>query len=92
MLMMGYVLIHNGHLATADACAYVAHTIVISYCRVLVVWVRITSLGGIPHYIILAVSISTYEGTTTRGGNHLVAVKGQYAELAESAKYLSFEP
>ena len=48
--VVGDVLVGDGHLPAAYACADVAHAVVVAYCLVLVVWVALAGLGGIPQY------------------------------------------
>ena len=55
----------------------------------LIVWICVTSLCSIPHYIILWVGISTNQGTTTRGSDHLVAIERENTELAKCTEHLT---
>lgn len=52
MLMMLDMRIENSHLAATDTCANIGHTIVVADGSVLVVRICVTSLSGIPHYLI----------------------------------------
>ena len=91
VVMVGDVLVEDGHLATADAGADVGHAVVVADCLMLVIWVRFAGLGGIPEYAASFLLVGAYEGAAAGGGDHLVAVEGEHAEASERAEHLTVE-
>lgn len=85
MFVVCDVLFQDGHLSSSDACADVAHAVVVADGGVLVVRVGVTGLGGVPEDFIGLFFASTDEGASAGGGNHLVTVEGEDAVFAECA-------
>lgn len=58
MLMMLDMRIENSHMAATDTRTNIGHTIVVADGSVLVVRIGVTSLSGIPHYLIGIIRIA----------------------------------
>ena len=91
MLMMGDMRIKNRHLTAADTGTHIAHAVVITDGRVLVVRISITRLSSVPHDGVRILGIAADTRTTTRSGDHLVAVERQHAKLTERTEHLTVE-
>ena len=89
VFVMRDVVVGDGHLAAADAGADVGQAVVVADGFVLVVGVGLAGLGGVPQDGLLRGGIGTDEGAAAGGGDHLVAVEGEHAELAEGAQDLT---
>ena len=55
----------------------------------LIVWIAFPGLGSVPHYLILSLHSRTDKGTSTGGGDHLVAVETEDTIFPESSEHLA---
>ena len=53
MLMMSQMVLQNGHLSTPNTCANITQPVIVSDCLMLIVWIRLSRLSGIPQNFIL---------------------------------------
>ena len=88
--MMSDVILQYSHLTTTDTRTNITHTVVVTDGSMLIVRISITSLGSIPHHVVLALGILANQGTTTRSSNHLVTIEWQHAKLTECTQHLTF--
>ncbi len=91
MAVVGDVVVGDGHLSAAYACADVAHAVVVAYCFVLVVGVALACLGGVPEDFAGGFGVTANQCASSRSGYHFVAVEAQHAVPAESAERLPVE-
>ena len=89
MLVVGNMRICNSHLPTTNTGTNVAHTIIITDSRMLIVRISITSLGSIPHNSIFVLCIPANQSTTTRCGYHLITVKWQHTKPSKGTQHLT---
>ena len=75
MLMMGNMVIHYRHLATADTCTYITHSVIVTYLLVLVVGIALAILSGIHHDLPPLVFVSSNESTTAGCRYHFITVE-----------------
>ena len=92
VLVMGNMVASHSHLPSANAGTDVTHTVIVAYLLVLIVGVALAVLGGVHHNLAPLVFVVGDEGSTTAGGNHLVAVEGEHTILAKGAQHLTVEP
>ena len=92
MLVMGYVVSGNGHLAAAYTRADIGHTVIVSDALVLIVGISLAGLGGVEHNLGLALLVRADKRASARGGYHLVAVERQYSVPAECSEHPPVEP
>ena len=64
MLVMGYMRIEHCHLSTTDTRTHIAHAVVITDGRMLVIRISIARLRGIPHDGVRILGIAANERTT----------------------------
>ena len=70
-----------------DAGRYVAEAIVVAYALMLIPRIRLAGLCGIVHRQFPFLFIGTYQGSSSGGGYHFVAVERQDSIFAESAAH-----
>ena len=85
VLVMRQVVLHHRHLPTADTCADVGHPIIIADLLVLIVRIALAVLRSVHHDPAPLIIRRSDERAATGGGDHLVAVERQHAELSEGA-------
>ena len=89
MLMMRDVVVHDRHLTTTDTSTDITHAIVVANLLMLIVGIALAILCGVHHNLAPSVFIRRDQGTSARGGNHLIAVETQNAEFAEGTQHLT---
>lgn len=91
VLVMGDVLLCDGHLTAADAGTDVRHAVVVTDLLVLVVRVALAILSGVHHDFAPFVLVRCDQRAAARSRDHLVAVETQHAILAERAQHLALD-
>ena len=87
--MMRDVVVHDCHLTTTDTRTDITHAIVVANLLVLIVGIALTILCGVHHDLTPGVFIRRDQGTSARGGYHLIAVEAQDAEFTEGTQHLT---
>ena len=91
MLMVIDVLLCHFHLSSANTGAHVAHTIIITDGRMLVIGISVTGLSSIPHNLIFIFRILTNQGSSTRCSDHFVAIETQHTKTAKGTQHSTVE-
>ena len=86
--VVGDMFLQYLHLAATNTRTDITHPVIVTDFLMLVIGERLTCLGSIEHGLLLCQLVRDDQSSSAGSRYHLVAVKTQYAKLAERAAFL----